>query len=147
MEMNPPEDVLEIVHSVMHAFRARQHRLAGAGGSELALMEGRVLAFFARHPGATQRELVEHSGRDKGQIARLIGGLKARGLLAARADERDRRVVRLQLTERGEAIHRELNQQRRRLAKAAVAGMSDEQRRELAALLLQVRANLEAAVP
>ena len=146
MEMNAPDEVLEIIHSVMHVFRARQHRLAEAGGSELALMEGRVLAFFAQHPGATQRELVEHSGRDKGQIARLIGSLKERGLLLAHVDENDRRVARLQLTERGVDVHRGLSLQRRRLAKAAVAGMTDEQRRELVALLQQVRVNLETAV-
>jgi hypothetical protein len=35
-------------------------------------MEGKVLGFFARHPGATQRDLAQHSGRDKAQLARLI---------------------------------------------------------------------------
>ena len=145
MGIDRADDVLELVHSVMHVFRARQFRLAEAGGSELAFMEGKVLAFFARHPGATQRELVEHSGRDKGQIARLIGGLKERGLLVAHADAHDRRMARLELTEHGAAVHRALHLQRRRLAKSAVAGLSGEQRQQLVDLLLRVRANLEDA--
>jgi hypothetical protein len=34
-------------------------------------MEGKVLGFFARHPGATQRDLAQHSGRDKAAVATL----------------------------------------------------------------------------
>lgn len=140
-----PDDVLELIHAVMHLFRARQYRELRAGPHELTHMEGKVLGFFARHPGATQRELAEHSGRDKGQLARLIGSLKERGLLEAQVDEADRRSVRLQLTAEAQAAHQALVRQSRRLAKAAVAGMSDEERRQLVGLLNRVRANIDAA--
>ncbi len=139
------DDVVEAIHAVMHLFRARQYRAVRDGASELTHLEGRVLAFFARHPGATQRELAAHSGRDKGQLARLVAGLKARALLQAQVDEGDRRSVRLRLTARGQALQQALRRQSRQLSKAAVAGLTEPERRALVELLRKVRVNIEAA--
>ncbi len=139
---DPGEDVLEAVHAVMHLFRTQQYRVSRGGAPELTHMDGKVLGFFARQPGATQRQLAAHSGRDKGQLARLVAGLKDRGLLDARADDADRRNIRLTLTEDGRSVHLALQQQRRQLAQAAVAGMTADERRQIVALLDRVRANL-----
>ena len=95
------EDVFEAVHAVMHLFRSEQFRMLRDGPHDLTHMESKVLNFFARHPGATLRELAMQSGRDKGQLARLIGALKERGLLEARPDDADRRNILLQLTSDG----------------------------------------------
>lgn len=141
----PLDDVLEATHAVMHAFRSRQYRVVRDGPHDLTHLEGKILGFFARHPGATQSEVVAHSGRDKGQLARLVATLKERGLLEARADENDRRNACLHLTSAGRAVQQALNRQRRRLADVAVAGLTSEERRVLVALLERVRSNLETA--
>ncbi|MGA0609659.1 MarR family winged helix-turn-helix transcriptional regulator [Caldimonas sp. KR1-144] len=138
-----PDDVLEAVHAVMHAWRARQYRVLRDGPHDLTHMEGKLLGFFARHPGATQSELAAHSGRDKGQLARLVGSLRERGLLEATVDENDRRAVHLQLTADGAAVHQALQRQGRRLSAAAVAGLSATEREQLVALLGKVLAQLE----
>ena len=138
-----PDDVMESIHTVMHLFRAQQYRALRGGPHELTHMDSKVLGFFARHPGATQSDLAAHSGRDKGQLARLIGGLKERGLLQAQADEEDRRTVRLSLTPQGRASQQALQRQGRRVANTAVAGLSAEERAQLVALLRRVRSNLE----
>lgn len=138
-----PIDVLEAVHAVMHAFRARQYRVLRNGPHELTHMEGKVLGYFARHPGGTQSDLAAHSGRDKGQLARLIGGLKERGLLQAQVDASDRRAVRLQLTAEGASVQQALHRRSRRLAATAVAGLSVEEQRQLLALLDKVRVQID----
>jgi DNA-binding MarR family transcriptional regulator len=139
------EDVVEAIHAVMHLFRAQQARALRDGPHELTLMEGKVLGFFARELGATSSDLVAHTGRDKGQLARLISGLRDRGLLEARADEGDRRNLRLYLTAAGSAIHQALRRQGRRLSGAAVDGLSPDERQQLLQALARVRANLEVA--
>jgi DNA-binding MarR family transcriptional regulator len=139
------DDVVEALHAVMHLLRSRQHREPREGPHDVTHLEAKVLGFFARQPGATQSELAAHSGRDKGQLARLIGGLKERGLLEARVDESDRRNLRLYVTAQGQSLHQALHRQARRHASAAVAGLSQEERRQLVALLHKVRANIEAA--
>jgi DNA-binding MarR family transcriptional regulator len=142
---SPDVDVLELVHSVMHSYRSQQYRFLRDGPHDITHMDGKVLGFFARHAGATQKDLAQHSGRDKAQLARLIKGLRDQGLLAAEADAADRRNVRLSLTPAGQAVQRALQQQARRLSARAVAGLSAAEQRQLLALLQRVSGNLAEA--
>jgi len=135
--------ILELVRAVMHQMRSKQLRDPAFVAAGLSPSEGRALAFFARHPGATQSDLVAHSGRDKGQVARLLAGLRERELLAAEADAGDRRVIRLTLSPAAEALHEAVRRQRRKLAEAAVAGLDASERQALQALLERVLANLD----
>jgi len=137
------DEVLELVHSVMHRFRSQQYQLTRDGPHDITHMEGKVLWFFSRHPGATQSDLVSHSGRDKAQLARLIKGLVERGLLERSADDADRRNVRLTPTADGHAVQRALQQQSRRVGVQAVRGLDEAERRQLAALLQRVKDNLD----
>jgi len=142
------EDPLEAMHAIVHLYRSQQMRglRAGvqAGSHELAHMEIKVLRFFGRHPGATQSDLVAHSGRDKAQVARLIKGLRDAGMLDATADEADRRSTRLTLSSAGQAVSEELRRQSGALGKIALAGLDGAEQAQLMALLARVRANLEA---
>ncbi|MCZ2497237.1 MarR family transcriptional regulator [Xylophilus sp. Kf1] len=139
--------VLDLVHTVMHQLRSLQYRHLRDGPHDITPMDTRVLGFFGRHPGATQSDLAAHSGRDKAQLARLVKGLRDRGLLSATADAADRRNVRLRLTADGEALHASLRQRALQLGGQAVAGFSDGEREQLAALLHRVRANLDDEPP
>ena len=138
------DDVLELIHSVMHRYRSLQYQVLRDGPHGVTHMDSKVLGFFARHPGATQSELAVHSGRDKAQLARLVAGLRERGLLAAEADAHDRRNLRLSLTAEGQAVQRSLQQQGKRLTTQAMAGFSAAERAQLSALLQRVQGNLEA---
>lgn len=142
---DPPtgDEVMEAVHAVMHAFRSRQHQQLRGSASEVNPMEIRALRYFARHPGATQRDLVAHSGRDKGQIARILAGLRERGLLDAQTDEQDRRITRLHLSPAGQDLLKTARAHTAPLVAAGTAGLSDDERRQLVELLGRVQANLE----
>lgn len=139
------DEIAEALHALTHLYRARQFRALRDVEGEITHLEARVLGFFVRHPGATQSDLVAHSGRDKGQLARLIGGLRERGLLQATADEHDRRVQRLAPTAEGQALQAAVQRLRLRVAREAVAGLQQDERQQLAALLGRVRARLEGA--
>ena len=106
-------------------------------------MEYKAMGFFARHPGATQGDLVTHSGRDKAQLARLLKGLRDKGLLDAEADADDRRITRLTLSAEGRRIFDSLHDLGVQAATTAMAGMNADQLAQLQALLLQIRQNLE----
>jgi len=138
-------EVMETMHTIMHLFRASQFRglraEAGPDG-DISHMETKALGYFARRPGATQRDLVQHSGRDKAQVARLVQGLREKELLEARQDEADRRSTRLFLTGRGAKVFENLHGQGQQLAARALAGLSVEERAQLGALLARVRDTL-----
>jgi len=140
-----PDDVLELVHRLMHDYRAMQYRTLRDGSVGVTHMEAKVLGFFHQHPRATQSELVQDNGRDKAQMARLIKALRDRGLLTAEVDEADRRIVRLSLSPAGQAVQRGLRQQSRRLSAKAISGLSEREQEQLVALLRRVRGNLNAA--
>lgn len=142
----PAAEVMESVHAIMHLYRSRQQRSLRAEEHELAHMEAKVLGFFARQPGASQSDLVAYSGRDKAQVARLIRGLRERGLLDAQADELDRRSTRLSLSKQGRELYAALHRHDGQLAAAALAGLSEAEQATLRALLDRVRANLEAGL-
>lgn len=137
------DDALELIHTVMHQYRAQQYQVLRDGPHDITHMESKVLGYFGRHPGATQSELAQHSGRDKAQLARLIKGLRERGLLDGAADAADRRSVTLTLTPDGQAVLRTLQKQARKLNERAVSGFGHEEQRQLVGLLQRVKANLE----
>jgi DNA-binding MarR family transcriptional regulator len=140
----PAGEVMESMHTIMHLFRSRRQRSLRGEDHELVHMEVKVLGFFARHPGATQSDLAIHSGRDKAQLARLVRGLRERGLLAAETDAADRRSTRLRLSAAGQALHAGLYRHDGDLAASALAGLSELEQATLLGLLARVRANLEA---
>ncbi len=141
------EDVFESVHTVMHLFRAEQYRVLREGPYDLTHMEGRILGYFVRHPGASLRDLVAHSRQDKGQLARLIRSLRDQELLVARTGVEDRRSVALSPTRQGRSVHQLLQRQVRKLSEVAVRGLNPGERRQLVALLRKVRSNLEGVRP
>lgn len=142
--MDASGNVLELIHVVMHQVRSQQTQVLRGGPHAITHMETKVLGFFGRHPGATQTDLAQHSGRDKAQLARLIKGLREQGLLDAQADTVDRRSVRLALTAQGRALLDVLEQASAHLAVQAVAGLSAAEQGQLLALLQRVRQNLAA---
>ena len=138
-------DFAEQLHGLMHAFRSHLREAGRSREQALAPMEAKALNFFARQPGSTAADLVAHSGRDKAQIARLIKPLLDAGLLAREADAADGRHIRLRATDAGRAMHRAMQQQRKRLSARLVEGLSAEELAQLNQLLARMRANLDAA--
>lgn len=138
-----PEELLEALHAVVHAARASQRNALRDSGVALTPLEARILGFFARRPGATQSALAEHSGRDKGQVARLVSGLRDRGLLEAVADDADKRITRIHLSEQAMGLHRTLLRQRQQLARLALEDFDTDERATLLALLHRLRQNIE----
>ena len=139
------EAVIELVHGVMHQFRARQYQVLRDGAHDVTHMESKVMGYFSRHPGATLSELVAHSERDKAQLAKLVKGLRERGLLLGEPDPDDRRNVRLRLSDAGRAVQRALHAEAHALNTRAVDGLSAAEQAQLVALLGRLKANLDDA--
>jgi len=144
LRRRPQDDVLDLVHTVMHQVRSQQYRVLRAGGHDITHMESKVLIYLARHPEATQRDMARDTGRDKAQLARLIKGLRERGLLASQTDPEDRRNLRLSLTSDGRSVLQRLERQSTRLAGKAVAALKAAEVRQLVTLLRRIQRNLDA---
>lgn len=135
MSSSVTTDVFELLHDLMHLFRARLLQSLQELDAELTFNEFRILMHTGRHPGITQKELVEHSHTDKAQMARTLSQLQDKGLLERSASEADKRVRCLQLSTQGLALFEQLRQQRERIAEDLLSAFPAAEQQQLRALL------------
>jgi len=144
MPSRAPADVFEAMHDLMHTYRAHMVRAMASVHPELTLNEVRALSFVGRHPGATQKELVQHSGADKAQVARMVGMLEDKGWLERVPNADDKRSRCLALSEQGQALVEALRASRQALTRSLLRGCDANNQQQLMALLAQMRSNLDA---
>ncbi|MCC3701748.1 MarR family winged helix-turn-helix transcriptional regulator [Rouxiella badensis] len=137
------EDVLWVMHMIMHRYRAKQFEMLRDGNHDVTHMEAKVLSYVGRNPGAAPGDLSRFMERDKAQLARLIKGLRDKGLLTSDSDPLDRRIMRLTLTESGLEIRKTMQQQGQRLNKLGIRGFSEEEHQQLLSLVGRVYDNFE----
>ena len=130
-------DVFEVLHDLMHLFRARLLQSLERIQPGLTFNEFRILMHAGRHPGITQKELVEHSHTDKAQMARMLTQLQDKGWLERSASEADKRVRCLQLSAQGLQLFAQLKNQREQIAAELLRDFPVEQQTQLHALLQQ----------
>jgi DNA-binding MarR family transcriptional regulator len=128
MTASLPADIFEAMHELLHLFRARMREDLDTLGTELTPNEVRVLMFVGRHPGRTQKDLVDHSHMDKAQL-----------------DARDRRVRCLRLSAQGQALFDRLRQSRQALAARLLKDWEPAAQQQLMQLLERAKASVEAA--
>lgn len=128
-------DVFEVLHDLMHLFRARLLQSLERIQPGLTFNEFRILMHTGRHPGITQKELVEHSHTDKAQMARMLTQLQDKGWLERSASEADKRVRCLQLSAQGQQLFAQLKNQREQIAAELLGDFPADQQKQLRELL------------
>lgn len=103
-------EIFGALHELVHLFKARMLERLHARHPELSFMEMRLLMLSGQKPGVTQKELVERSHLDKGQMTRTLAGLQAQGWLERTADEHDKRIRCLFLSAKGQRLSWQLQQ-------------------------------------
>lgn len=140
----PPQDIFEAMHDLLHVYRAHMVRAMASVHPELTLNEVRGLMFIGRHPGASQKDLVRHSGADKAQVARMVVQLEDKGWLQRQPSTEDKRSLCLSLSAQGQALAEALRASRQALTRNLLQGCDASQQQQLMALLAQLRSNLDA---
>ena len=128
-------DVFEVLHDLLHLFRARLLQSLERIQPGLTFNEFRILMHAGRHPGITQKELVEHSHTDKAQMARMLTQLQDKGWLERSASEADKRVRCLQLSAQGLQLFSQLKNQREQIAAELLGDFPANQQKQLRELL------------
>ncbi len=137
-------EVFEVLHDLLHLFRARLLESLEAVQPGLTFNEFRILMHTGRHPGITQKELVEHSHTDKAQMARTLAQLQDKGWLERSASEADKRVRCLQLSAQGQQLFDQLRHRREQIATELLSDFPEAQKGLLHELLLQARDSAQA---
>ena len=113
--------------------RAQADRLAPLG---LTPAQERALRIVTRSEEPLRMtELADRLGIVPRSVTTVIDALEQAGLVRRETDPRNRRAIRLHLTDRGRAVRDDMREARRRAAEDLFAPMSAEDRKALAELL------------
>lgn len=137
-------DIFDLVKEVMHLSSARIQQAIWADGLTITAMEARCLRYIVRHPACTQRDIVAASGRDKGQIARLVKQLIERDAVERVPNERGERRQRLTPTSKGIELHQLAERHRAAAARQVAEALRSDEQELLRSLLLRLVDNLKA---
>lgn len=94
-------------------------------------------------PGVNQSELAELLEVEKATAGRVIDKLETFGWLERRADDADRRVKRVYLTDLGRRIHSDITPIAEAMVEEELVGLSNKERETLTDLLLTVKQRLQ----
>jgi DNA-binding MarR family transcriptional regulator len=106
----------------------RTLRLTHADGS-LPPSQREVLSTIVRNGPLRLSELAAEEGINPTMLSRILGHLETAGLVTRRADAADARVVHLAATEKGQALHEEMRNERTDALFYALGKLPAEQRR------------------
>jgi DNA-binding MarR family transcriptional regulator len=127
------------------------HQLSVAGLDHVFADEGMTAvqwqALLALNFGAASTcvELARHLSYDKGAMTRLVDQMEASGWIARQRDADDRRVIRLEMTEEGQAAARRCKERVLECWNSWLADWSHEEIAGLVAVLQKLRATLSEA--
>jgi DNA-binding MarR family transcriptional regulator len=134
MGYEDPVELADLLHQLTRRIRGAQaERLAPFGltpGQERAL---RMITRSEEPPRMT--ELAEHLGIAPRSVTTVVDALEEAGLVRRETDPRNRRAIRLHLTDRGLALRDEMREARRRAADDLFAPLTPEERKTLGDLL------------
>jgi DNA-binding MarR family transcriptional regulator len=95
---------LSLLTAKMQAHLARHYQQVLG----LALHEARIIAVLGYHRPVSSNAIVQHTTMDKATVSRAVARLMRRGLLTRRPDPKDRRLLVLDFTTKGERTYRGL---------------------------------------
>ena len=132
--------MLRLAHSEHRRCRIEDHR-DGLSRGQAALL--RVLS---EEDGLSQMELAERLDIRPSSLGELAARLEAAELVERRPNENDKRVVNVFLTQKGRDAEQAFEAPRRQAAEAWCAGLSEEERAQLAALLGKLASSMQTAL-
>jgi len=136
--------LLEIVPEVMQEIRRHVRRQRG---SDLSVLQLRVLAFLDHNPGAPLSAVADHVGLTLSSMSTQISNLVERDLISRSTLPTDRRYVALQLTQQGKALLATVRENARNSLAEPVAQLSAAERAQVIDALMRLRAVLTDANP
>ena len=134
MAYEDPAQLADLLHRLMKRLRhAQAGRLAPLGLTPAQERALRIIARSQEPPRMT--ELADHLGIVPRSVTTVIDALEQAGLVRREVDPRNRRAIRLHLTEHGRAVRDEMRQARRRAAEDLFAPLPVSDRQVLGEIL------------
>lgn len=147
--MSQPKAKCENSDSFLVAFkkaRKKAHIFIGSKIKEYKLTYNQidVLIFLMHNKDYnTAKDIVEYIGVSKGLVSRSVDGLIKRGFLTASEDEKDKRKLRLILTEDGNDLVKKIDKYDKEFFSKITLGVSKEEMEAHMSIMKKILNNLE----
>jgi DNA-binding MarR family transcriptional regulator len=105
------------------------------------------MALLVRGRADTPAELARLTGVDTGAMTRTLDRLEAKGLLRRARSQEDRRVIKIELTESGQEIGRQIPRYIAKVLDQYLRGFSDDEVDQLRGMLRRMLANGPTDLP
>ena len=125
--------------------RVFERVLADAGVDAFNGAQGRILDALWREDGLPARALSDRTGLARNTLTGMLDRMEAAGLVERLADERDRRVTRIRLTERACALRQAYEGVSLRMNGIYFKGFTDGEIEQFEGYLARIIDNLEGA--
>jgi len=125
---------------IREAFDARLKPL------DLNLTQASLIAYVAEFGATTQTRLAEQLGTRRAAMGSVIDGLERRGLVERRPDPLDRRVWRIDISDDGRRLAKQIVEVDEVLRAELRHGIGREERQALSWVLTHLQHNLKSAI-
>lgn len=133
----------EAVHKMCKVTLLHRYRISTAlSGLNIYRGQPEILEYLTQHGDCSQRELAEHFGVTPASIATSLKRMSKAGFIERTADEADRRINRIKLTESGEKTRKAGKAECDKVDKAMFTGFSDEEIAVFSNMLSRISKNL-----
>lgn len=105
--------------------------------------QGRIVATIFHHPGSSQREIAKLARIKPGSLTEVLERLEKGGYVTRSRDPQDRRIIRVDLTERGKKFHQDLIARRDRFNQALLANVDEQERQQFVTVLAKMEEQLQ----
>jgi len=128
--METSEQTLELLHLLLRCGHYLHHHW-GCGRAS----QNRTLRILDEHSEMTQRQLQDLMGIQQGSLSELVKKLEGQGLIVREREQNDQRQLLIRITEAGRQQNQYNHTQRMRQGRELAAALSEEEQRQLLALL------------
>lgn len=118
-------ELIEVIPEVMQTIRSHVRRQRG---SDLSVLQIRVLAFLQHNPGAPLSAVAEHVGLTLPSMSTQVTGLVGRKLLHRATSRVDRRYITLTLTPSGAVLLASVRASAQENLAQTLAGLTEAER-------------------
>ncbi len=125
------ERIAKNVWSFMRAVHIMKSRSEESGMKPLPMDPQYMLLGLLKQGAMPMTELGRHLGRSKPNMTAIVDGLIDGGLARRLHDKSDRRIVRIEMTEKGKTVMEERKKTARQAIRANLAELSESELEEL----------------
>lgn len=138
-------DTTQLIESIFTFSRLMKEEMSyDSDLLHLSMLQLQALVYIHRHPDCQMSEIATHFKIELPSATSLITKLKSLQLIARKADKKDRRLVRIALTTKGEKLLADALKERSKKVTQILKHLSEEDKNALLSILQRLIIKMEA---